>query len=508
MSEQPLNLVTSLSALRRGRLVVGCVAVLGLAGGAAHSVLMPPEPVASALVILAPISTVSSSGNTVDDTSTQIIIATSTPVLAAAGAAVSPPISATALKRDVDVKALSADVLQFQVSAPSTRLAEELANSEVASYSSYADKTGAESANGAIPALEQEASQLSKQIRILQRQINATTARLASERASSPASQRDSSLLASLGTEQEEVSLQLNNVNSQIVNTQVSSSLSDAATRVLQPATVLPVPKLDRALYPAIGTISGLFLGCLLVLLHYRRDRRLRLRDEMASALGVPVFASLECGTCKSVKDWARLLEKYRPSRTDAWSLRRLLHQLAPADTERPPQVTVVALADDGPALAVGVKLAKCAAELGMSVTLAPGDHPSLALLRAACALPGATIGSPDEPFILQAEDAGPELSVRLTVSLVAVDEAKPELLPAKGASLLAVSAGFATAEALARVALAVSDTGPPLEGIVVVNPDPGDSTVGATPVGGKARQITQYGAQRAAASPSLGQPG
>lgn len=508
MSEQPLNLRTSLSALRRGRYIVGGAALVGLAAGVGHSVFMPPPPVASALVILAPVATSTSTGATVDDPSTQVIIATSTPVLAAAGAAVSPPISAAQLKHEVVVKALSTEVLQFRVDAPRAKEAETLANALVAGYISYNDKAGTDAADSAIPALQQEAAQLSAQIRSLQLQINTATARLARESATSTAGQRDSSLLSSLRTEQEEVSLQLNNVNSQIVSTQLSSTLSAGATHVLQPATMLPVPMVDRVLGPAIGALAGLLLGCLLSLLRYRRDHRLRMRDEMAAAIGVPVFASFECEPCKSVKDWAQLLSRYRPSPIDAWNLRRLLHQLAAVDTERPSQVNILALAGDGPALAVGVKLAKSAAVLGMPVALVPGDHPSLALLRAACTFPLAGTGNQDDQFVFEATDSGHDpASVRLTLSLVAVDEAKPEPPASKGTNLLAVTAGFATPEALARVALAVSDVGPPLEGIVVVNPDPGDGTVGSTPVGGRARPVSPYGAQRVGAGPVLGQP-
>ena len=233
MSEQPLDLKASLKVVWRRRWLVGTLALVGFAGGVAHEALMPPLPKARALVLVPSSSLTNSSGAQVDDTPTQIIIATSTPVLAAAGAAVSPPISPTALKSDVSVSALSPDVLQFQVTARSATDAEKLANADATAYIAYVNKTGSLSNTGVLPALQQQASRLAGQVDSLQQQINSATAKLAAAGAGTPAGQRDSSLLSSLGTEQEEVSLQLNSVNNEIVSTQLSGSLSASATRVL-----------------------------------------------------------------------------------------------------------------------------------------------------------------------------------------------------------------------------------------------------------------------------------
>jgi hypothetical protein len=44
------------------------------------------------------------------------------------------------------------------------------------------------------------------------------------------------------------------------------------------------------------------------------------------------------------------------------------------------------------------------------------------------------------------------------------------------------VSSGFATSTELARTALAASDAGSPLAGVVIANPDPDDHTSGLVP--------------------------
>lgn len=90
---------------------------------------------------------------------------------------------------------------------------------------------------------------------------------------------------------------------------------------------------------------------------------------------------------------------------------------------------------------------------------------------------------------------------------MVAVDDVKPIVPVSDGASLLAVSSGFATAETLARVALAGSEAGHALDGIVIVNPDPVDSTAGVVPLAGETRQAVPYNLRRAGTDRALGMP-
>jgi hypothetical protein len=67
-----------------------------------------------------------------------------------------------------------------------------------------------------------------------------------------------------------------------------------------------------------------------------------------------------------------------------------------------------------------------------------------------------------------------------LTVVSMVVDAARPEILATHAAvTVLAVSAGYATAEDLARVAIAAADADQPITGLVVTNPDPDDLTSG-----------------------------
>lgn len=506
MNEQPLDLKRFLKVFWRNRLVVVAFVLLGFLCGVAHAVLRPPLPSARALVVIPTASISTESGATLDDAPTQIIIAMSTPVLAAAGASVSPPISPTALKSHVTAAALSPQVLQFTVSVPSAAEAEKLANAEATGYVAYVNDTSTSNTGGVLSSLRSEASGLSNQIESLQHQMNSTQARLSAEDPNSAAGQRDATLIGSLRTEEQEVSLQLNGVNNEIVSSQLSGSLSADATHVLQAATLVPTSKTQLAFYPVAGAMAGLLVGSLVIFLRSRRDRRLRYRDELAAAIGLPVLASIDCACAGSVKDWRRLLEGYQPTPVDSWNFRRLLHRLVPSEGDRGAQLNLIAFASDTPALAVSVQFARCAAELGIETQLVPGAHSTLASLRAACALLGPA-GSPDGAFEIEGENSDEDFSeARLTLVVAAVEERQPIVSVSGGASLLAVSAGYSTGEALARVALAATDSGHSLVGIVVVNPDPTDSTAGVVPIGGEPRPLANYNSHRPSPVRSVGQ--
>jgi hypothetical protein len=81
----------------------------------------------------------------------------------------------------------------------------------------------------------------------------------------------------------------------------------------------------------------------------------------------------------------------------------------------------------------------------------------------------------------LQVETRPRRAEAEFVVNLVVVDTHDPglERLERTAATVLAVSSGAATAEDLARVAVAADESGRSIDGLVVVNPDPGDRTTG-----------------------------
>ena len=83
-----------------------------------------------------------------------------------------------------------------------------------------------------------------------------------------------------------------------------------------------------------IGALLGALIGAIGVLAICRSDRRLRERDRMADAIGVPVLASLPVRHPTDAAGWTGLLEDYRPSTADARRLRNVLHYLGLANVD------------------------------------------------------------------------------------------------------------------------------------------------------------------------------
>jgi len=231
VNEQPLNLRAALQEIWRRKLLILLIATLCGIAGVALGVIKPVDSTADALVLLPPNSAASSassnsgnSGAVGNGLDTDAVIARSTPVLAAAGAKVSPPLGALGMKKVVTVTPLSGQILQIQAQARTSAYAVQLANAVATSYVNYIDQLETSAAGPGVATLQHESSLLTQQINDLQTQINTVAARIASEGAGSSAGQQDADLLASLRSQQNQVSLQLNNVTSGIYERRLSLS--------------------------------------------------------------------------------------------------------------------------------------------------------------------------------------------------------------------------------------------------------------------------------------------
>ncbi len=488
MNEQPLNLRASFREIWRRRLLVIVVASLCGLGGLAYGLLKPANQTAVALVLLAP-SVASGSGNSGNTGNTgnvgsgiktESVIAKSTPVLAAAGAKLSPPLGALELEKLVTVTPLSGQILQIQAQAPTTRYATQLANAVAVSYVHYVGQLGAGTARAAVVALQRESTQLAQQIKNQQYEIGAISARIASEGAGSSQGQRDTNLLGSLRSEQNQVSVQLNSVTNQITNAQLENGSAASTTRVLQSATAQPASKYGFPIEAGIiGFAFGVLASAAFVLVRLQRGHRLRLRDEIARTAGAPVIASLDAPSCTTVSAWRDLLAG-PPRATTEWALRHVLQSLP--NSSRPRRaIRVISFVGDSPALATGPRLALHAAASGIPTVLLPEAPPesgdrSLTPLRAA--LTSAEPVNRGLPLTLGPNEAGQD-PPELIVSLVIFHGNSTVLTPSDAVNLLSISANVVTDEELAQFALQATDSGLVLEGVVVVNPDPSDSTTG-----------------------------
>jgi capsular polysaccharide biosynthesis protein len=479
VNEQPVNLRASLHELWRRRLLLVVVALLGALAGIVIGYFSPSQPDAIALVLLPPNTPGATSGGATADVHTGAVIARSTPVLAAAGAKVSPPLSAAALKSRLTVNSVSGQVLQILVKAPQSSDAVQLANAVATSFVNYIGQLQSTSAGSGVAALQQESSLFSQQIRDLQSQIDTVSARISAEGAASNAGQQDANLLSSLQNEQNQVSIQLNNVTNQIAAAQLASGAGVNTTRVLQPATAQASSK--NGLFITAGIIGffvGLLAAMVFVLVRLQRTPRLWRRDDIARATRAPVIASLESPGCSTSSAWRALLAN-RPRASDEWALRQLLHTVLRAGRQRQ-VVRVISLAGDTPALTTGPRLAVFAATTGVPAALIPEDmgneDRSLAPLRAT--FTGTDPVGQGLPFSLGVDEVRTPPS-QLVVSIMIKNDAPAEPVPGGTITLLSISPNVATREELAQLALDAADGGWPLSGVILVNPDPADRTTG-----------------------------
>jgi capsular polysaccharide biosynthesis protein len=225
--------------------------------------------------------------------------------------------------------------------------------------------------------------------------------------------------------------------------------------RVLEPATTARGGNMfvHLGMYGGLGALLAGIAAAIGVLVRARGDRRLRLRDEVADAVGIPVLASVSSYDASDPSDWAQLLEHYAPTAVDAWSLRKTLHNLnLDVKSGQSRSLTVLSFSDDEKALPLGPQLAAFASSIGIPSSIVVDNHSDRPLGSAA-----------------------------LDIHLVVVDKDAPRLDGATRttSTIVALSAGVVTAEELARLAVAAAADDRTIDGLVVTDPDPSDRTIG-----------------------------
>ncbi len=265
--------------------------------------------------------------------------------------------------------------------------------------------------------------------------------------------------------------------------------------RILERATVATTSGLrGRILAAVAGLLLGAVAGAVIALGLARTDKRLRQRDEIADAIGIPVIASIPVLRPTDPAAWTKLLQSYEPEVVHAWSLRKALRHLDLTDSRGGSKsgatLTVLTLASDRKALALGPQLAAFATALGIRTALVidQGQDPeSTATLFTACraismAPPGRRINM--QVAVAAEDDIDHMPASALTVVVGVVDARSPQTagLLRTTVTVLGVSAGAATAEQLARVAVGAAADGREIAGILIADPDPTDHTTGRFP--------------------------
>ena len=495
MAEQALDVRTVVATLRRHRMVLAGAAVVGALSAVTVAVVASPDYTSVSQVLLPPAQ--GEEGQVERDVATELKVARSDVVLGAVARELQPPMSARALAQRVQVSAPTRDILEFRASTADPGQARELAQALAARVVGYGQAATSARYSPRRAALLERADALQESLDTVASEISATKTRIDAGDPTTSAGQADATALAQLTAEQASLVLQHDQVKSQL-----GGSTPGGAAIVIQPATAGQRPGVVRgyALVGVLGAVLATVLVALFLFARARRDKRLRYRDELADAVGSPVVASVHTSVPRNVAGWLSLLADYQPGQVNAWALRQALRELhvrtaEPAPTsaskaaERPVQrlphprsMTVISLADDRRALAVGPQLASYAAGAGVATRLVIGTrHESADPLWAACGSAGP--GGELRP-LLRVHDGGTSEGPPddFTVVLVVVDRRDPVLpedLGRTGACVLAVAAGAASAEDLARVAVKVDDAGLRIDALVVADPDDLDRTTG-----------------------------
>jgi capsular polysaccharide biosynthesis protein len=346
---------------------------------------------------------------------TQVVIAASDPVLAGAEHLVSPPVSLRTLRNAVKATSLTSTIVSITAEGKTVAQAESIANAVADSYIDYVGRKN--SPGGKLQA--------------------------------------------------------------EVLSVAAHATLGSLRIRLL--------------ITGGIGLLLGTLIGVIIAVAVGRNRRRLRERDEIAAATGAPVLASIPVRHPSGAAGWARLLEEYDAGAVHAASLSRILRRIGLVDQSRQSRhnsrhsVLVLSLASDAGALALGPQLAAFAASRRIPTTLIIAhqqEAKATASLRAACQTgPDAR---PNRSSYLQlsatrdVDGQSPHGAV-LAVIVCVVDGRAPRVadIMATTTTLLAVSAGAATGEELARIAATCAAEGRRLVGVVVADPDSTDHTAG-----------------------------
>jgi capsular polysaccharide biosynthesis protein len=427
MSQQALDLRSSIQAVRRHRRLFGAIVALGLLLGAVYAVFDQPMTTSSALVALPQAAAQVVPDQASNQLDTQMLVAGSGVVLEDALPHIKPSMTLQVLDTRVSVTNPAGSILSINGSGRSAAEAESIANAVAQSYISYTSSAG--SAAGAVPA------------RLLASATSATNAKL-------PARIAIYGLLGvivgivvgfivAIATSSNDRRLRKRDAIANSVGVPVLAALP-----VARPADATAWARLMQEYQP--GAVSGWALIRLL--------RHLGVVDAKTS--------NKDTGNGASEGSAAPLI------------------------------LAVLSLATDQKALALGPQLAAFAAAQGVRTGLVLLPHQDTAVtaaLRTACAAPVPAQSSTGQhkPLRLAVSEDGTfdRLDDALIVVVAVLDDTPSPLPDALGATvtLLGVSAGAATAEQLAQAATVAAAHGE-VAGFLIADPDPSDQSTGRMP--------------------------
>lgn len=513
--DQALTLRAIVRDVRRSLPIIVVLALVGLVAGIAYAVARPSLPSASSQVLL-PASATNAQGQPIQGQDTDVQIALSQAVLEPAGRVAGLSLPYRTLQQRVTVTTPAPNILQITASDPSARGAEHLANAVASQFLAYVNSpTATESI--AVAALTDQVPGVELTISEDKADIGATRKLLAAEPPGSAEASNTRNLLNQYQNNYNQFKGQLAALNANIDHASLNLTVPAAGATLLASATSATRPSVGRTIGLAmLGALAGLIVGIVLSLVRARLDRRLRSRDDIARAAGLPVLASMWPKHPHRVADWQHLFDSWTPTLAESARLSRVLQDLASlsgpnANVERSDgldgptsngsaphstvsileagiEVTVIVLAGDVHAQAMTVELAAYGAWLGVPVsfTVRSGETVPAKPLRIAIER---RVSRPDlHRENLSTDEGDVEASdSKFTIKLLVLDPEVPGQVAralsrkpvATALALLVVTAGYATPEQIADVVEISEEEGLHLIGVVVADPDHGDMTTG-----------------------------
>jgi hypothetical protein len=485
--EQTLDMRRVLWLLRRQWWVVAACVVVGALIPTIAMLWLPTSYTATSLVLVPTSANGGSSGGSNggpgNNNTTDSAIAESAAVLTAAASRVTPHMTLQAAQSRVKAAAVATNLVQITATGSSPRAAEALANAVANRLVAFVTSPDVSNGSSALAGLEAQAAALTTQVNKYDQEIQLEKAAIQSSPSPSVA-QSDTQLLGSLTTAQSNASLELQSVNSQIAAAKLNNAAVNGGTEVIQHASSATSPSVSSRFLPtAVGAILGFLIGGAYVVVRHRKSN-LSTRDEIASAAGIPVVISSVVGHLSRSSDWLTLLREQEPSVTEMWNVRKVLSSLDVLEAGRRRVVTVITLADDSASMAAVAQFAVAAAVMDIPTSLVlMSDDSGLRGLSDACDL-----------LTARSETARPNLRVvkgsppvdeavnALNVISIVLNPDQPKLpaFVARGSIFLALSAGFAGEEQLARVLIAIGQEGLSVEGLFIANPMSADRTLGS----------------------------
>ena len=317
MSAQVTDLRSTVATLRRRGRVLAAAALVGLLAGVVYVIVEPP-PLTSTTLVLLPTPALAESSSS--DVETQVRIALSATILERAGQAVVPTRPARSVEKMVEVSAATNQMLQIKATSTKAAEAQTLSQAVADSYVGYVSDTAREVTAAALADLNVRKDHLQAQIKQLQSEIAAAVKRQRAVNPSTPEGREEARLLAGLRTEQADLSLQLDKVEDKIATGTPVGSSGAAGTSVIQLATEARGPStfVRLLVWPPFGAAVFTILAAAVLLVLALRDTRVRLRDDIADAVGSPVLAAVRSRPQRSVAGWSTLLETYEATPVEA----------------------------------------------------------------------------------------------------------------------------------------------------------------------------------------------